>query len=210
MLFRSGTASPDTGTSPDASPGTASPDTGTSPDAGPGTASPDTGTSPDASPDTASPDTGTSPDAGPDNARCRCGTCGRCLIGLILADAGYKSEDNITSPGPDRLIATGKHRDLEKKARDPAAPPGPGQPEGPATAAMAERLKTPEGITAYRQRGHIAETPHGNIKHNLGFRQFTMRGKPKATAEWNLVTSVHNLFTAISSGHLTSQALTTL
>src|SRR6266487_6989222 len=38
-------------------------------------------------------------------------------IGLALADAGYCSEANLTCPGPDRLIATGKHRDLEKAAR---------------------------------------------------------------------------------------------
>jgi hypothetical protein len=35
---------------------------------------------------------------------------------------------------------------------------------------MREQLKTPDGIAAYRQRGHIAETPHGNIKHNMGIR----------------------------------------
>jgi hypothetical protein len=33
---------------------------------------------------------------------------------------------------------------------------------------MRERLKTADGITAYRQRGHIAETPHGHIKHKHG------------------------------------------
>ena len=38
-------------------------------------------------------------------------------IGLALADAGYCSEANLTCPGPDRLIAVGKHRDLEKAAR---------------------------------------------------------------------------------------------
>src|SRR6202021_3371543 len=42
-------------------------------------------------------------------------------IGQVLADAGYCSEANLTCPGPDRLIATGKGRDLEKAARDPAA-----------------------------------------------------------------------------------------
>ena len=34
----------------------------------------------------------------------------------VLADAGYLSKDNLTAAGPDRLIATGKHRDLEKTA----------------------------------------------------------------------------------------------
>ena len=75
---------------------------------------------------------------------------------------------------------------------------------------MAARLATPGGITAYRQRGHIAETPHGNIKHNLGFRQLSLRGHRKAAAEWAFVVTVHNLLTAITSGHLTPQALASL
>ena len=76
---------------------------------------------------------------------------------------------------------------------------------------MRERLKTPEdGIAAYRQRGHIAETPHGHIKHNMGLRQLSVRGKRKASAEWEFICAVHNLFKALSTGHLTSQALTAL
>ena len=93
-------------------------------------------------------------------------------IGLALADAGYCSEANLSCPGPDRLIAVGKGRDLEKAARDPDSDsPGWG---GPAVQAMRERLKTDDGIAAYRQRGHIAETPHGHIKHNMGFRQLSV------------------------------------
>src|SRR6516162_3959247 len=77
-------------------------------------------------------------------------------IGQVLADAGYCSEANLTCDGPDRLIATGKGRDLEQAARDPdSADPDRG---GPAIQAMRERLKTGDGIAAYRQRGHIAET----------------------------------------------------
>ncbi len=130
------------------------------------------------------------------------------LIALFLADAGYCSEDNLTLPGPDRLIATGKHRDLEKRARAGGRPAD--GPRGEATAAMAARLATGEGITAYRQRGHIAETPHGHIKHNMRFRQLTMRGKPKAAAEWAFAATVHNLFKAITASHLTPAALTSL
>jgi hypothetical protein len=126
--------------------------------------------------------------------------------GLMLADAGYCSEHNLTCPGPDRLIATGKGRDLEKAARDPGAS-GPDW-GGPAIQAMRERLRTEDGIAGYRHRGHIAETPHGNIKHNMGFRQLSMRGKPRASAEWTFTAAVHNLFKALSTGHLTSQALT--
>jgi transposase len=129
-------------------------------------------------------------------------------IGLILADAGYCSEASLTAAGPDRLIAVGKHRDLEKAARGQQAA-GP-QRSGPATTAMRERLRTGDGIAAYRQRGHIAETPHGNIKHNMRFRQLTMRGKHKTAAEWTFACTVHNLFKAISAGRLTSQALAAL
>ena len=129
-------------------------------------------------------------------------------IELALADAGYCSEANLTCPGPDRLIAVGKGRDLEKAARDPDSD-GPGW-GGPAIRAMRERLRTDDGIAAYRQRGHIAETPHGHIKHNMGLRQLSVRGKRKASAEREFICAVHNLFKALSTGHLTSQALTAL
>ena len=127
-------------------------------------------------------------------------------IGLMLADAGYLSVRNLTIPGPDRLIATGKRRNLDKQAAGQARPAH----ADPAIAAMAARLATSDGITAYRQRGHIAETPHGHIKHNVGFRQLSVRGKLRASAEWNLVCTVHNLLKAITTGHLTNAALTNL
>jgi transposase len=129
-------------------------------------------------------------------------------IGQALADAGYCSEANLTCPGPDRLIAVGKHRDLEKAARGQDG--GGGGWGGPAVRAMRERLKTPDGIAAYRQRGHIAETPHGHIKHNMGIRQLSVRGKAEAAAEWSFICAVHNLFKAITTGRLTAQALAAL
>jgi transposase len=129
-------------------------------------------------------------------------------IRLVLADAGYCSEGNLTCPGPDRLIAVGKRRDLEKAARAAAGNADPDEEKpGIALAAMAARLATGDGITAYRKRGHIAETPHGHIKHNMGFRQLTMRGKANASAEWTFTCAVHNLLKAISAGRLTPQAL---
>lgn len=139
-------------------------------------------------------------------------------IGQVLADAGYLSKDNLTAAGPDRLIAVGKHRDLEKTARQAAtaqdtATDGEGDTQdgdGGPIAAMAARLATEEGITAYRKRGHIAETPHGHIKHNMGIRQLATRGKPKASAEWRFTVTVHNLCKAITTGNLTKTALAAL
>src|SRR5689334_24308977 len=130
-------------------------------------------------------------------------------IGQALADAGYCSEANLTCDGPDRLIAVGKRRDLENAARGQDG--GPGQDwGGPAVQAMRERLRTGDGIEAYRQRGHIAETPHGHIKHNMGLRQLSMRGKDRAAAEWTFACAIHNLFKALTAGHLTPQALAAL
>jgi transposase len=126
-------------------------------------------------------------------------------IGLVLADAGYCSKANLTCAGPDRLIAVGKRRDLEKAARD-RGDTGTGWGD-PAIAAMRERLRTEDGITAYRHRGHIAETPHGHIKHTMGLRQLSVRGTARAAAEWTFAAAVCNLLKAITSGHLTSQAL---
>jgi transposase len=156
-------------------------------------------------------DGGAGSDSGASQATGRQTTGGQAsasLISLFLTDAGYLSEHNLTIDGPDRLIATGKTCDLEHAARDhTTATRGR---TAPATLAMAARLATPDGITAYRQRGHIAETPHGNIKHNMRFRQLSVRGKPKATAEWTFTCAVHNLFKTITTSHLTTTALAAL
>jgi transposase len=121
-------------------------------------------------------------------------------IGLLLADAGYLSVDNLTAPGPDRLIAVGKRHVVERRARD--GEEGTGEPGShhPAVQAMRDRLARPDGIEAYRQRGRIAETPFGHGKHNWTFRQFTGIGQRRAQAEWTFHTAVHNLSKIISHG----------
>ena len=58
---------------------------------------------------------------------------------------------------------------------------------------MQHRLRTPQGIATYAQRSHIAETPFGHAKHNLGFRRFTGRGLARARSEWAFHTAVHNI-----------------
>jgi transposase len=119
------------------------------------------------------------------------------LIGVMLFDAGYCSRENLTAPGPDRLIATGKSRDLEAAAAaDPVTEPGPPHPDP--IQAMNHRLRTEAGIATYRKRSHIAETVFGNAKHNLGFRRFTSRGLDRARSEWTFHAAVHNIGKIVS------------
>jgi transposase len=113
-------------------------------------------------------------------------------IGIVLADAGYCTKDNLTAPGPDRLIAIGKSRDLHAAAIDNPAE-GPPPDDSDPIAAMNHRLRTPEGMATYAQRSHIAETPVGHAKHNLSFRRFTSRGLAWARSEWDFHAAVHNI-----------------
>ena len=114
------------------------------------------------------------------------------LIGVMLFDAGYCSRENLTSPGPDRLIATGKARDLETAAAENPVTGSP-PPQADPIEAMTHRLRTEDGIATYRRRSHIAETVFGHAKHNLGFRRFTGRGLARARSEWSFHAAVHNI-----------------
>ncbi|MCZ7532628.1 MAG: transposase [Acidimicrobiia bacterium] len=59
--------------------------------------------------------------------------------------------------------------------------------------AMVERLATEHGAAVYAKRKTTVETVFGNVKANLGFRRFSMRGLDATSSEWRLVCTVHNL-----------------
>jgi hypothetical protein len=126
----------------------------------------------------------------------------KAKTGIVLADAGYLSEANLTCPGPDRLIATGKRRDLARAAdgQIDASRRADGRPLGGAAAAMAARIASPPGPACYRQRGPIAEGPFGNRKHNRGFRRFSMRGIARAGGEWTFENTISNLLKIHATG----------
>jgi transposase len=98
----------------------------------------------------------------------------------VLADAGYRSEDNfrrLEELGIDAVISLGREG---KKPPDPTS-------RLEATRRMAEKLKSPEGRQAYRTRKGTVEPVIGWIKQILGFRRFSLRGVRKVRAEWDLV-----------------------
>jgi transposase len=104
-----------------------------------------------------------------------------------LADAGYRSEDNFAGcagSGTELVVALGREG---KRCAEIDAD------KNPHTAAMAAKLQTDGGKTAYRRRKWIAEPPNGWIKSVLGFRQFSLRGLHRVQAEFKLVCLALNL-----------------
>jgi transposase len=109
--------------------------------------------------------------------------------GVLVKDAGYHSEANLTAPGPDRLIADGKTRGLA--SREPADGPPPAN--ATAVEASAHRLRTPEGRALYKRRAPDAEGLHASLKDQGGLRRFSLRGLHNATSEFLFAGLAHNL-----------------
>lgn len=103
---------------------------------------------------------------------------------LALADAGYWSHDNATTPGPDRLIATMKDHKQRRAARDLGQTTGPPPENATPADAMEHRLRTTEGAAAYAQRSHTIEPVFADRKHNRAMRSFRRRGLNTANSEW--------------------------
>ena len=111
-------------------------------------------------------------------------------IGVVLADAGYCSDRNLVTPGPDRLIALSKNRDqtvVVKQQPATGPPPAGASPRQ----AMSHRLRTPEGAALYKRRGATVEPGIGNLKKILD--RFSGRGMDSALSELNLAASAFNL-----------------
>src|SRR6266702_2589837 len=130
-------------------------------------------------------------DPGHDIAACHAQMTG--AAGVIVFDAGYCSQDNITAPGTvDRLIATGNRLTTGKAAADnPAA--GPPPEDATAIEQMDHKLRTPEGRAAYKRRAPDIEGVHASIEDLIGLRRFSMRGLTLATGEFLLAGLCHNL-----------------
>lgn len=112
------------------------------------------------------------------------------IIGVVLADAGYCSDSNLSAPGPERLIALSKTRDHAKSVVEQPATGPP--PEGASPRqAMSHRLRTPEGSRLYKRRGATVEPGIGNLKKVLD--RFSGRGLGSALGELNLAASAFNL-----------------
>ena len=114
---------------------------------------------------------------------------------LIVADAGYFSETNITLCETNHItpyISLGKeqhNQPLEERFKE--ADPLP--PDPTSVEKVKHRLQTKEGKKIYSERKSTVEPVFGIIKHVMGFRQFMLRGFEQAKGEWNLVCIAYNL-----------------
>lgn len=111
-------------------------------------------------------------------------------LGTLLYDTGYCSDDTLTAPGPDRLIATGTTRSIRQTARDnptTGPPPADASPRD----AMDHRLRTPEGAKLYTRRGATVEPTIGNLQKILD--TLSCRGLAAAIGETHLAAAVFNL-----------------
>jgi len=116
----------------------------------------------------------------PDHDIAACHHAMTSAIGVLVQDAGYHSDANLAAPGPDRLIADARTRDLAR--RQPAEGP---PPDGATPAeANAHRLRTPQGRAQYKRRAPDVEGLHSTIKDRTGLRRFSLRGIGNATSEF--------------------------
>jgi transposase len=56
-----------------------------------------------------------------------------------------------------------------------------------------ENLLSEQGIALRKKRSIEPETVFGDIKHNRGFRRFSLRGLKKVETEWGILSLAHNL-----------------
>jgi len=56
-----------------------------------------------------------------------------------------------------------------------------------------EKLGTPHGKLIYKKRMHDVEGVFANIKRNLGFTTFLLRGLSGVSTEWTLISLAHNM-----------------
>jgi transposase len=113
-------------------------------------------------------------------------------IDLVLADAGYFTEDNLTSTGPERLIAPGKNREVHHDAKHNPAH-GPPPPDLSLLDAMRHKMRQPENAEQYKRRSATVEPVIGHLKDRIGLRRFARRGLQAVSAELHLSAAVLNI-----------------
>ena len=123
---------------------------------------------------------------------------------VVLADAGYWSEANVTAEtrpeGPELLIATTKDWKQRKAARERGCPRGRIPRDLGLRERMERKLLTTRGRRLYKMRGVLVEPVFGQVKEGQALRRFMRRGIEAAASEAVLIGTTHNLLKLWRSG----------
>ena len=114
-------------------------------------------------------------------------------LGVVLADAGYCSEDNLqelSNAKVNAVVATGR---IRRNERVPDAPRGPIPKNATQRERMARRLRTKPGRADYARRKAIVEPVFGQMKTRQHAKHLRLRGLTGAKGEWTLHAICHNL-----------------
>jgi len=121
--------------------------------------------------------------------------------GEVLADAGYFSDDNVTTlQGRGMAVLIPPERVRHRAWRERSLPSAPPPEDASVAQWMSYRLTQPENRERYRKRQQSVEPVFGQIKHARGLRQFLLRGLDKVAAVWQLDCAAHNLLKLYRSG----------
>jgi hypothetical protein len=113
-------------------------------------------------------------------------------INTVVADAGYLSDQNLTTPCQPELVIATKNR---RRQHTEAPPVVRGRIPARATPRqrMERKLATKRGQRLYRKRPQMIEPVFAQIKHNRGAGRFLLRGRHGVELEWKLLCSTNNL-----------------
>lgn len=119
---------------------------------------------------------------------------------VVLADAGYWSEDAVTtlSKDVDVLIAPNKSWKLRNELRKKGPPRGRTPANLSVKELMIRKLQTKHGRRLYRKRSPAIEGVFGQM-HMRDHREFRLRGHSKVKGEWTLWCITHNLLKLFKS-----------
>jgi len=112
---------------------------------------------------------------------------------LLLADAGYCSDENLKAVAKTKIDAYISTRKQKHGERPGPCPRGPLPETATRVDRMSRKLHTKAGAAVYAARKAIVEPVIGQIKQARGFRQFLLRGLEKVQGEWSLVCTTHNI-----------------
>lgn len=135
------------------------------------------------------------------------------------ADAGYFSEAAVTDervagiellvpPDRQKHSAGSESKQVTADIDEPAATASQGQSVGESTPRAAKsaeetmraKLRTAAGKAIYKMRKAIVEPVFGQNKAVRGLRGFSMRGREKVSAEWQIMCLTHNLLKLFRAG----------